>query len=144
MTLKMSKAPQEIDSQERNETAALRSRRMLLAGFGAAAIGGVAAVSTQTPAQAAGPIVAQGSSGSSSVANAGTATDLVKRKGKDGDLARTTGYATAGDGGAGLYRFVKKDAPAANGGTVLAAAKGGAWLLVHGGVVDFRMFGIMD
>ncbi len=144
MTQKMSKAAQEINPQERNETAALRSRRMLLAGFGAAAIGGVVAVSAQTPAQAAGPIATQGNSGSSSVANAGTATALVSRKGKDGDLARTAGYATAGDGGAGLYRFVKKDAPAANGGTVLGAPKGGAWLLVHDGVVDFRMFGIMD
>ncbi len=143
MTQKMSTTQKETAALE-SPTATLRSRRMLLAGFGAAAIGGVAAVSAQTPAQAAGPIVTQGDSGSSSVANGGTATTLVKRKGKDGDLVRTTGYAAAGDGGAGLYRFVKKDAPAANGGTVLAAPKGGAWLLVHGGIVDFRMFGIMD
>ncbi len=39
---------------------------------------------------------------------------------------------------------MKKNAPTANGGTVLAAPKGGAWVLVHEGVVDFRMFGIMD
>lgn len=57
---------------------------------------------------------------------------------------RTTGYAAVGDGGDGLYRFVKKDAPAANGGTVLAGPKGGAWVLVHDGIVDFRMFGIKD
>uniref|UniRef100_UPI00301C42A1 hypothetical protein n=1 Tax=Microbacterium sp. LB16 TaxID=3081271 RepID=UPI00301C42A1 len=67
--------------QEKTETAALRSRRMLLAGFGAAAIGGVAAVGALSPAQAAGPIVAQSSSGSANVANGGTATDLVTRKG---------------------------------------------------------------
>ena len=133
-----------MTQQEKTETAALRSRRMLLAGFGAAAIGGVAAASAAAPAQAAGPIVAQSSSGSANVANGGTAADLVTRKGKDGDLARTSGYAVIGDGGDGLYRFVKKDAPAVNGGTVLAAPKGGAWLLVHDGVVDFRMFGIMD
>jgi hypothetical protein len=57
---------------------------------------------------------------------------------------RTSGYAVAGDGGDGLYRYVKKDAPAVNGGTVLAGPKGGAWLLLHDGVVDFRVFGIMD
>jgi len=85
MTQKTSTTP-----QEKTDTAALRSRRMVLAGFGAAAIGGVAAVSAQTPAQAAGPIVTQGNSGSSSVANGGTATDLVTRKGKEGDLVRTT------------------------------------------------------
>ncbi|KJL48336.1 hypothetical protein RS84_01095 [Microbacterium hydrocarbonoxydans] len=133
-----------MTQQDKTETAALRSRRMLLAGFGAAAIGGVAAVSVQTPAQATGPHAVQGASGSSSGASGGTAIDLVKRKGKNGDLVRTTGYSVPGDGGAGLYRFVKPDAPAANGGTVLAAPDGGAWLLVHDGVVDFRMFGVKD
>ncbi|GGM36756.1 peptidase C14 [Microbacterium saperdae] len=130
--------------QENTETAALRSRRMLLAGFGAAALGGVAAVTTTAPAQASGPLVPQSSSGSKSVAGAGTASDLAKLKGKAGDLVRTAGYAAAGDGGDGLYRFVKKDAPAVNGGTVLAARNEGVWVLVHAGVVDFRQFGIAD
>ncbi|MCK2035224.1 peptidase C14 [Microbacterium sp. SSW1-49] len=130
--------------QENTETAALRSRRMLLAGFGAAALGGVAAVATTGPAQAAGPLVPQSSAGSTSVAGVGTASDLAKRKGKAGELVRTAGYATPGDGGDGLYRFVKKDAPAVNGGTVLAARKEGVWVLVHAGVVDFRQFGIAD
>jgi len=133
-----------MTQQEKIETAALRSRRMLLAGFGAAAIGGVAAVGASSSAQAAGPVAPLSSTGSANVANGGTATDLAKRKGKDGDLVHTSGYAAAGDGGAGLYRFVKKGAPAANGGTVVAGPKGGAWLLVHDGVVDFRKFGVMD
>lgn len=101
---RMSMTPQEMTQ---TETAALRSRRMLLAGFGAAAIGGVAAVGMPSAAQAAGPVAPQSSSGSANVANGGTATELAKRKGKDGDLVRTTGYAAAGDGGDGLYRFVK-------------------------------------
>ncbi|WP_336643035.1 peptidase C14 [Microbacterium sp. MMO-113] len=126
------------------ETAAMRSRRMLLAGFGAAALGGVAAIGAPAAAQAAGPVVPQESSGSKNVAHGGVATALATRKGKDGDLVRTSGYAAPGDGGDGLYRFVKKDAPAANGGTVLAGPKGGAWVLVHDGTVDFRKFGIMD
>ncbi|WAA66362.1 peptidase C14 [Microbacterium oxydans] len=133
-----------MTQQEKIETAALRSRRMLLAGFGAAAIGGVAAVGASSSAQAAGPVAPLSSTGSANVANGGTATDLAKRKGKDGDLVHMSGYAAAGDGGAGLYRFVKKGAPAANGGTVVAGPKGGAWLLVHDGVVDFRKFGVMD
>jgi hypothetical protein len=133
-----------MTQQEKIETAALRSRRMLLAGFGAAAIGGVAAVGASSSAQAAGPVAPLSSTGSANVANGGTATDLAKRKGKDGDLVHTSGYAAAGDGGAGLYRFVKKGAPAVNGGTVVAGPKGGAWLLVHDGVVDFRKFGVMD
>lgn len=133
-----------MTQQETTEIAALRSRRMVLAGFGAAAIGGVMAVGAGSPAQAAGPAVPQSASGSANVANGGTASGLGTRKGKDGDLVRTSGYAAAGDGGDGLYRFVKEGAPAANGGTVISAPKGGAWLLVHDGVVDFRMFGVMD
>ncbi|MFD7869381.1 peptidase C14 [Microbacterium sp. NPDC059771] len=133
-----------MTQQEMTETAALRSRRMLLAGFGAAALGGVAAAAAPSAAQAAGPVAPQDSSGSKTVANAGTAAALAARKGKDGDLVRTSGYAAPGDGGAGLYRFVKKDGPAANGGTVLAGPKGGVWVLVHQGTVDFRVFGIMD
>ena len=132
------------DTDSTTSTAALRSRRMLLAGFGAAALGGVAAVAVQTPAQAAGPVAPMSSSGSKDVGNAGLATDLPSLKGKAGDLVRTSGYAAPGDGGHGLYRFVKKDAPAVNGGTVIAARKEGAWVLVHHGVVDFRAFGIMD
>lgn len=129
---------------DNTDTAALRSRRMLLAGFGAAALGGVAAVGAPAAAQASGPAVPLEAAGSKSVANGGTATALAARKGKDGDLVRTAGYAAPGDGGGGLYRFVKMDGPAANGGTVLAGAKGGVWVLMHGGVVEFRQFGIMD
>ena len=133
-----------ITNEDRTETAAFRSRRMLLAGFGAAALGGVAAVASHAPAQAAGPVAPLSAATSKAVGNAGTAADLAGLKGKDGDLVRTSGYAAPGDGGHGLYRFVKKDAPAVNGGTVLAAKKEGAWLLVHSGVVEFRQFGLFD
>ncbi len=131
-----------ITNDDSTTPAGLRSRRMLLAGFGAAAAGGLAAVAMQSPAQASGPVAPMAGAGSKDVGNAGLATDLASIKGKAGDLMRTSGYAAPGDGGDGLYRFVKDAAPAVNGGTVLAARKEGVWVLVHQGVVDFRAFGI--
>lgn len=133
-----------ITHEESTTPAGLRSRRMLLAGFGAAAVGGMAAVALQSPAQAAGPAAPMAAGGAKDVGNAGLATALPSLKGKEGDLVRTSGYATPGDGGDGLYRYVRSGAPAVNGGTVIAARKEGAWLLVHEGVVDFRAFGILD
>ena len=130
--------------QENADTAALRSRRMLLAGFGAAAIGGVAAVAAGASEQGAGPVAPRGSSRAQPGGTAGLAPARTAVLGKSGDLVRTAGYAAPGDGGDGLYRFVKKDAPAVNGGTVIAARKEGVWVLVHAGVVDFRAFGIVD
>ncbi|WP_309127308.1 peptidase C14 [Microbacterium sp.] len=122
-------------------TAQVRSRRMVLAGFTAAAIGGVAAVAAPAGAQAAGPVAPLKATATDSVAAASDASALETLNAAAGDLAQTAGRAAAGDGGGGLYRFVKKDAPKPNGGTVLPG-KGGSWLLVHSGVVDFRVFGV--
>ncbi len=128
---------------EKTDPGALRSRRMVLAGFGAAAIGGVAAVATSLPAQAAGPAVPQTAVSARSVGSAGTVDELSGLKGKAGDLVAVAGHSAPGDGGGGTYRLVTADAPAPNGGTVVAG-KGGSWVLVHSGVVDFRVFGLFD
>ncbi|UNK70744.1 peptidase C14 [Microbacterium sp. H1-D42] len=122
-------------------TAQVRSRRMVLAGFTAAAIGGVAAVSAPSVAQAAGPAAPMKSTATNSVGAASDAAALAKLNAKVGDLVRTAGRTAAGDGGGALYRFVTKDAPGANGGTVLEGKKG-SWVLVHSGTVDFRVFGV--
>lgn len=132
-----------MTNQDNTETVSVRSRRMLLAGFGAAALGGVAAVAAHTPAHAAGPAAPMASAASRAVAAVAVASDLATLNAKAGDLASTAGYGVPGDGGGGLYRFISKDAPAVNGGTVLPG-KDGAWALLHAGVVDFRSFGIMD
>lgn len=127
--------------QDITETnAQLRSRRMVLAGFTAAAIGGVAAATVPTAAQAADPVATK-SVASRSVGAAPHGGALAKLKAKPGDLVRTAGHSAEGDGGGGLYRFVTASAPKINGGTVLAG-KGGVWVLEHDGVVDFRVFGV--
>lgn len=122
-------------------TAQVRSRRMVLAGFTAAAIGGVAAVAAPAAANAAGPVAPLKSTATDSVGAAADAAALEKLNAAAGDLVQTAGRSTAGDGGGALYRFVEKDAPKPNGGTVLPG-KGGSWVLQHDGVVDFRVFGV--
>lgn len=118
-----------------------RSRRMVLAGFTAAAIGGVAAVAAPAAAQAAGPATPMASTASRPVGSVPVAAGLEKLNAKTADLVRTAGRVTPGDGGGALYRFVTKDAPKPNSGTVLAGKKG-AWVLVHDGTVDFRVFAV--
>ncbi len=121
--------------------AQVRSRRMVLAGFTAAAIGGVAAVSAPAAAQAAGSAVPAKSTASNSVGAPSDASALAKLNAKAGDLVQTAGRTSPGDGGGAMYRFVTKDAPRPNGGTVLEGKKG-SWALVHSGTVDFRVFGV--
>ncbi|MGW8482476.1 peptidase C14 [Microbacterium sp. NPDC055903] len=115
-----------------------RTRRMVLAGFGAAALGGIAAVGVARPAQAAQPQIVPASRQAGSVA---VVDDLTGESAKADDIIAVAGYAAAGDGGGGLFRFVTTDKPEVNGGTVVAGKKG-VWVRVHSGVLDFRAFGI--
>lgn len=56
--------------------------------------------------------------------------------------ARTTGYWTPGDRGAGEYYLDAADTTSVdNGGTVIVAADGARWKLVHNGVYQIRQFG---
>lgn len=56
--------------------------------------------------------------------------------------AQTTGYTTSGDGGNGSYWLNTADTSSAdNGGTIIVAADGGRWYLIHNGRIDVRQFG---
>lgn len=117
-----------------------RSRRMVLAGFGAAALGGIVGASGGGAAQASAHpqvLAAARDAGSEK-----TVADLASRNGKADELAMVAGHTTPGDGGGGLFRCVTTDPPAVNGGTVVPGRKGAVWLRVHSGVMDFRAFGV--
>ncbi|WP_243228740.1 peptidase C14 [Microbacterium sp. CIAB417] len=128
----------EIVENDTALTATGRTRRMVLAGFGAAALGGIAAVGSAKPASAAQPAIVRMSR---EAASASDVAALAKLSAKADDIVAVAGYATPGDGGGGLFRFVSKDAPKPNGGTVVAGKKG-VWVRVHTGTLDFRAFGI--
>lgn len=115
-----------------------RTRRMVLAGFGAAALGGIAAVGSANPANAAQPTIVQMSR---EAASASDVAALAELSAKADDIVAVAGYASPGDGGGGLFRFVRKRPPEVNGGTVVPGAKG-VWVRVHTGTLDFRAFGI--
>ena len=115
-----------------------RTRRMVLAGFGAAALGGIAAVGSANPANAAQPTIVQMSR---EAASASDVAALAELSAKADDIVAVAGYASPGDGGGGLFRFVTKRPPEVNGGTVVPGAKG-VWVRVHTGTLDFRAFGI--
>lgn len=56
--------------------------------------------------------------------------------------AFVTGYYAAYDGGGGPYRYDSTDTTTAdNGGTVIVAADGGRWKLIHNGVLSVKQFG---
>src|SRR6478752_7983374 len=71
------------------------SRRGLIVGLGAAALGGVGAFGAAGPAEAAVP--AKNDTGS--VTRARLVSDLAKVKADDGDIAIATGYHKPGDVG---------------------------------------------
>lgn len=123
---------------EMSTTGAGRTRRMMLAGLGAAALGGIAAVGTAGAASAAQP---QTVPLSREAGSASTVAALAKLSAKADDIVAVAGYANPGDGGGGLFRFVTKDKPDVNGGTVVAGKKG-VWVRVHTGTLDFRAFGV--
>ncbi|MEG0910585.1 MAG: hypothetical protein RSC73_02040 [Ruthenibacterium sp.] len=70
------------------------------------------------------------------------ALELAQLQPENGEIAQCFGRLAAGDG-VYLYRFDALCTAEANGGTVLQSAlPNGRWRLCHGGVVDFRAFGI--
>ncbi|MDQ4215110.1 peptidase C14 [Microbacterium capsulatum] len=114
-----------------------RSRRLVLAGFGAAAVGGLAAaVATAAPANAAT------GSDARNAASVATVSALASLTAKADDMVAVSGYAHPGDGGGGLFRCITADQPAVNGGTVVPGRSGAVWARVHSGTIDFRAFGI--
>ncbi|MDR2998113.1 MAG: peptidase C14 [Microbacterium sp.] len=127
----------ETIQQETVRAAEGRSRRMVLAGFGAAALGGIAVVGTAAPANAATPVPM-----ARDAASAPTVAALKKVEAKADDIVAVAGYAEPGDGGGGLFRCVTGDQPKINGGTVVAGKGTAVWLRLHSGTVDFRAFGI--
>lgn len=128
--------PHATDAQETPEQG--RTRRMLLAGFSATALGGVIAAVSAQPASAAPPTVMT----SRDAATAKSVGDLQKLGGKEGDVVAVAGYATPGDGGGGLFYLVTKNQPAVNAGTVVPGKKKTVWVRLHNGVGDFRWFGV--
>lgn len=71
---------------------------------------------------------------------------LTALTGMDGPITvQTKGYYSAGDGGAGLYRWDSASVLADNGGTVLEPDAGGTgrWILMHNGWVGMGQFGVL-
>lgn len=61
----------------------------------------------------------------------------------NGQIAKSLGYWSAGDGGHGEYRWDAASTASENGGTIIQAtgASTGRWILLHDGSVDVRQFG---
>ncbi|KQY75790.1 peptidase C14 [Microbacterium sp. Root1433D1] len=113
------------------------SRRALVAGFGAVALGAAGSLAAASPAQAA-PTAA----GAKDITRADSVSELSRRRARDGEVAIVAGYRTPGDAGLLVYVGVEATDIEANGGTVIAGKRGSRWLLQHDGTVDFRVFGI--
>lgn len=113
------------------------SRRALVAGFGAVALGAAGSLAAASPAQAA-PTAA----GAMDITRADSVSELSRRRARDGEVAIVAGYRTPGDAGLLVYVGVEAADIEANGGTVIAGKRGSRWLLQHDGTVDFRVFGI--
>ena len=113
------------------------SRRALVAGFGAVALGAAGSLAAASPAQAA-PTAA----GAKDITRADSVSELSRRRARDGEVAIVAGYRTPGDAGLLVYVGVEAADIEANGGTVIAGKRGSRWLLQHDGTVDFRVFGI--
>lgn len=59
------------------------------------------------------------------------------------NFAFVTGYYASGDGGGGQYCYDAADTVSTdNGGTVIVAADGGRWKLVHTGLISVKQFGV--
>jgi hypothetical protein len=77
---------------------------------------------------------------SSTVVN--SIADLRSVSASDAVHALVTGYFQAGDGGGGAFALDVDDVTTAdNGGTVIVAADGGRWRLIHDGRISIRQFG---
>lgn len=124
-------------------------RRSLFLGMGAAAAGAVATVAGSSSSADAMPIhegakPTKKKKHSKVVGVVNTVGSLAKKKAANGDVVAVLGYAEPGDITGLFYRCVSKKGPKANGGTVVSGRKGTVWELLHGGVAEFRNFGIFD
>lgn len=129
-----------VPGAERPDAARSGSRRGLIVGLGAAAIGGVGALGVAAPADATVPATGDRSG---SVKRARLVADLAKITARDGDIAIASGYRAPGDVGGLVYRGASGVGRTVNKGTVVAGKGGTVWLLQHTGTVDFRQFGIL-
>ena len=100
------------------------SRRALVAGFGAVALGAAGSLAAASPAQAA-PTAA----GAKDITRADSVSELSRRRARDGEVAIVAGYRTPGDAGLLVYVGVEATDIEANGGTVIAGKRGTTWLL---------------
>lgn len=119
------------------------TRRGLLVGLGAAAVGGVTAVGGVGPADAATAATPAASGSTGSLRQVRVVADLAKIRARDGEIAIASGYHQPGDVGGLLYRGASDQERTPNGGTVVRGKDGTVWLLLHQGTVEFRQFGIM-
>ena len=115
------------------------TRRGLIVGLSAAALGGVGVLNAAAPAEATAP---QKPGASGEVQQARTVADLGRIQAKDGQVAIAAGYRTPGDAGRLIYRGASAKGTKVNGGTVVPGKNGTVWVLQHDGTLDFRVFGI--
>ncbi|MEU4014004.1 peptidase C14 [Microbacterium sp. NPDC028030] len=113
------------------------SRRALMAGLGAVALGTAGSLAGAASAQAA-PVAM----GAKDITRAESVAELAKIRARDGEVAIVAGYRKPGDAGLLVYVGSEDAKVEANGGTVIAGKRDTRWLLQHDGTVDFRVFGI--
>lgn len=121
---------------------AASSRRGLIVGLGAVALGGAGVLGTSAPAGAAVPKTSGSSGSSGEVRQVRTVADLGRIQARDGELALAAGYRRPGDAGRLIFRGASGKGQRVNGGTVVPGKGGTVWLLQHDGTLDFRVFGI--
>ena len=122
-------------------TPATTGRRGLLIGLGAAVAGGATLAGALVPAESASAAPSERDSAGLHVHD--TVLQLAERRAGDGELVAVLGYHAPGDVHGLVYRGIRRDGPAANGGTVIAGARGSSWVLQHDGVVGFHHFGVL-
>lgn len=113
------------------------SRRALMTGLGAVALGAAGSLAVGAPAQAA-----PAATGAKDITRAESVADLSRLRAREGEIAIVAGYRTPGDAGLLVYVGVGEADVEANGGTVIGGKNRTRWLLQHDGTVDFRAFGI--
>lgn len=114
------------------------SRRALMTGLGAVALGAAGSLAVGAPAQAAPAAM-----GAKDITRAESVADLSRLRAREGEIAIVAGYRTPGDAGLLVYVGVGEADVEANGGTVIGGKNRTRWLLQHDGTVDFRVFGIV-
>ncbi|GAA0418784.1 peptidase C14 [Leifsonia naganoensis] len=118
------------------------TRRGLLVGLGAVALGG-AGILSQAPAEPAAATSTASAGGGGSPKVVRTVADLGREKAQTGQLAIASGYRAPGDAGTLLYVGAQRSDARPNGGTIVAGRSGSVWRLLHDGTIDFRVFGVL-